>query len=403
MKYLLIPLIFLALTSCSTETKIPAKEIALEAIYNKTDGVIPTLKQLKGKIVVLDFWATWCAPCIEAFPKITAMHHKYSEQDVVFIGITNDPKEKLENFLSESDVPFWMGHDTDGSAFKDYGVTWIPNYVVINKKGAVVYNGNFFDEAMLKEVIETDGYKKEKSEVITDDNTSDLENITFYPGQDPAYLFAYKTKYGEEAPFTTAYSFVIRPSLYDKKIGSGISYNGKTTSITYPYCTLVDFIELSQDKTSPLWVETEAQDSFPYYDIIYAKPLSISDAYSEVEQAFLELTQSKMELQKKKKDVKKLVSSDSEAKLFTKKDLPEGTDKLYTSASSFLPYLEKFSGSIHVLDDALLDKYIPNASFTFDRSIYKATYSELVNTLSHSNIKIKDAQQELDIVIVSSK
>lgn len=169
MKSLLIILVFLAFTSCSTEpkTKIPAKEIALEAIYNKADGVIPTLKELNGKIVVLDFWATWCAPCIEAFPKITAMHHKYSEQDVVFMGITNDPKEKLENFLSESDVPFWMGHDTDGSTFKDYGVTWIPNYVVINRKGAVVYNGNFFDEAMLKEIIETDNPVEEEKEDVS--------------------------------------------------------------------------------------------------------------------------------------------------------------------------------------------------------------------------------------------
>lgn len=172
MKSLLTILIFLALTSCSTEpkTKIPAKEIALEAIYNKADGVIPTLKQLKGKIVVLDFWATWCAPCIEAFPKITELHNKYSSQGVVFMGITNDPKEKLENFLNVQNIPFWMGHDTDGSTFKDYGVTWIPNYVVINRKGNVVYNGNFFDEDFLQEVLETDDYKEDESPLMVTPN-----------------------------------------------------------------------------------------------------------------------------------------------------------------------------------------------------------------------------------------
>ncbi len=173
MKSLLIILIFLVLTSCSTEpkTKIPAKEIVLEGIYNKSDGIIPKLKELKGNTVVLDFWATWCAPCIIAFPKITELHNKYSNQNVVFIGITNDPKEKLETFLNEQNIPFWIGQDTDGSAFKDYGVTWIPNYVVINRKGNVVYNGNFFDEYILKEVIETDTYVEQEKEEVSMETT----------------------------------------------------------------------------------------------------------------------------------------------------------------------------------------------------------------------------------------
>lgn len=409
MKPILLSLVFFSLISCTfTNSKTKntlAKEIVLEAVYNKPDGIIPTLEQLHGKVVVLDFWATWCAPCIAAFPKISELHNKYHTQDVVFIGITDDPKKKLENFLNELNVPFWIANDSDRSAFDDYGIKGIPHYVVVNKKGSVVYSDNFFEEAILKEIIETDTYTKEK----TDENNeasastgkaSDFENTVFYPGQDPAYMYAYKLMYGKEAPFSTTHSFVIRPSLYQKKVGSGISYNGKTTSITYPYCTLTDFLQLSQNKSSALWIENEMQDSIPHFDIIYAKNLSISDAYNDVEKAFLSLTKSKLELVEKTKEVKKLVLVGSKEKLFAKEDLPKGAEKLYTSVASFLRYLEKPSGNIHVLEDVLRGFYIPSASLTFEGPVYKADYKDLINSLSRVGIEIIDAQQEIEVVVV---
>ena len=106
---LCVPLI--AFSQINIGTKAP--EIQLEAIYNKVDNKIPTLESLKGEIVVLDFWAIWCSPCVAAFPENNELYNKYKEQGLHFIAITDDPKEKLENFLKKVKVEFWIGRDED--------------------------------------------------------------------------------------------------------------------------------------------------------------------------------------------------------------------------------------------------------------------------------------------------
>lgn len=332
---------------------------------------------------------------------MTSLYNKYQIQDVVFIGISDDPKKKLENFLNNLDVPFWIGNDTDRSVFKDYGIRGIPHYVIINKKGSVVYSDNFFDETILKEVVETDTYVKKKPS--EDEKTSakipDFEDTTYYPGADPAYLYSYKLKYDDKAPYATTYSLVIRPSLYQNYSGYGISYNGRRTGITYPYCTITDFLLLSQDKSSEVWIAHE-QDSLPHYDIIYSKKGEPSNAYAEIEAAFLEFTNMEIETEKKEKELKRLVKSTQNSKLLTAGDLPKGAEKLYKSVSYILSYLEEASGSIHLLEDSLLDSYVSNKSLEFKDGIHNANYKELQQTLKSVGVEIIQDKAVVDIVVV---
>lgn len=83
-----------------------APEIELEAIFNKEDNKIPTLSSLKNEIIILDFWATWCAPCIASFPEHDKLQKKYKDKGVQFIAITDDSKEKLNNFLGNTSFMF---------------------------------------------------------------------------------------------------------------------------------------------------------------------------------------------------------------------------------------------------------------------------------------------------------
>jgi peroxiredoxin len=132
-----------------------APEIALEAIYNKKDDQIPTLASLKGKIVILDFWATWCSPCLKAFPKHNKLYKKYQDSGVEFIAITDDPKEQLEDFLAKMKLDFWIARDDDQTEFTNYKIVPRPQIYIINREGIVVYQGKEITEEMLKEVIKT--------------------------------------------------------------------------------------------------------------------------------------------------------------------------------------------------------------------------------------------------------
>lgn len=111
------------------------------------DGKKVTLSDLKGKVVVIDFWATWCKPCISSFPGMQATIEKYkSDKDVVFLFI--DTWEQSPNYRSEVEyfiknngynfqVLFDEMQDPQKSVTTAYDVKGIPNKVIIDKEGFI--------------------------------------------------------------------------------------------------------------------------------------------------------------------------------------------------------------------------------------------------------------------------
>ncbi|MCB9852157.1 MAG: redoxin domain-containing protein [Phycisphaerales bacterium] len=98
------------------------------------------LSDLKGKVVVLDFWATWCGPCVQAIPHIQEVAERMKDKPVVVLGINGDQpggEKRVKQFLEKKKITFRQVKDFMGEIKANYGVTSIPCTVLIGKDGIV--------------------------------------------------------------------------------------------------------------------------------------------------------------------------------------------------------------------------------------------------------------------------
>lgn len=97
-----------------------------------------TLESMRGEIVVIDFWGTWCGPCKVAMPKNTEMAEKYADKQVRVIGICNTRKSDVMMETAEKhDGQFAMAADVEDKTKEAYGVQWWPYYVIVDREGIV--------------------------------------------------------------------------------------------------------------------------------------------------------------------------------------------------------------------------------------------------------------------------
>ena len=92
----------------------------------------------RGEIVVMDFWATWCGPCVQALPILSDVTAKYKESGVRFFAVDQlESESTIQKFLTAKHLVPSVALDREGSAGKAYGVTGIPQTVIIGKDGTV--------------------------------------------------------------------------------------------------------------------------------------------------------------------------------------------------------------------------------------------------------------------------
>jgi peroxiredoxin len=110
----------------------PAFELA------KLDGQKISSKDLKGTVYILDFWATWCGPCVASMPALNETYEKYKDKGVkVFACDQQEDKATVSKFAKSGNLTLTVLMDTDGSVGNHYGVTGIPETVVIGKDGKI--------------------------------------------------------------------------------------------------------------------------------------------------------------------------------------------------------------------------------------------------------------------------
>jgi peroxiredoxin len=118
------------------------------------DGETVTLAALRGKVVLLNFWATWCPPCKAEMPDLNNLHRKYAaEHDFVVLGVDfEEDAETVQPFLQQYRLIFPVVLDRDGRVTtKLFGVRPLPTTFIIDREGFVrdAWNGQIASEAML--------------------------------------------------------------------------------------------------------------------------------------------------------------------------------------------------------------------------------------------------------------
>jgi cytochrome c biogenesis protein CcmG/thiol:disulfide interchange protein DsbE len=105
-----------------------------------------TLDGLRNKVVLVDFWASWCGPCRQSFPWLSTMSQRYGENGLVVVAINLDKDRGLaETFLHQLSPPFIVAFDPAGKTAEAFNVTAMPSSFLVSRSGRVVYSHAGFD------------------------------------------------------------------------------------------------------------------------------------------------------------------------------------------------------------------------------------------------------------------
>jgi len=146
-------LLSLSLPVFATE---PAADFALPSFPDDTNI---TLADFKGRVVYLDFWATWCPPCRKSFPWMEEMQQHYKADGLSIIAVSVDKKRQLiEQFIKKTEPTFIVAHDPTGKVAKTYKLRGMPSTYLIDRNGQLVMTHMGFrnkDKAKMEAAIQT--------------------------------------------------------------------------------------------------------------------------------------------------------------------------------------------------------------------------------------------------------
>ncbi|MBF0219779.1 MAG: TlpA family protein disulfide reductase [Gammaproteobacteria bacterium] len=148
----------LLLTGMLWATELTAPSPAPAFTLPRADGSLVTLADLRGKVVYLDFWASWCPPCRKSFPWMNAIHERYQQQGLVVVSVNVDQDRAMAaRFLAQLPAKFEVLYDSDTTVAERYHLVGMPTSFFIDRQGNVVLQHDGFrnsDEAELEAILQ---------------------------------------------------------------------------------------------------------------------------------------------------------------------------------------------------------------------------------------------------------
>lgn len=129
------------------QVKIAEGATAPDFTFTTSEGETANLSDYQGKVVLLNFWATWCGYCIDEMPALQKIAENYPDSVVVLAVNRGDSVSEANTFAEESDYDFVWGLDDDGAIQKLYPANGIPYSIIIDKDGVIgtIYEGSAAD------------------------------------------------------------------------------------------------------------------------------------------------------------------------------------------------------------------------------------------------------------------
>lgn len=130
---------FVLLFSSQGASAVDIGQLAPEFSLGNEGPATVSLSALRGKLVYVDFWASWCAPCRRSFPWMNAMQEKYGANGLVIVGINVDQRNAdAKKFLAQVPAKFAIAYDPAGATPKAYAIKGMPSSVLIDGEGRVL-------------------------------------------------------------------------------------------------------------------------------------------------------------------------------------------------------------------------------------------------------------------------
>ncbi len=118
---------------------------------------LPGKEGASQRVFLVEFWATWCPPCLKSIPHLAELQKKHRKGGLVILGISNEEPETIKAFIkSKMKMPYFVGNDDEMKTTSDWtdDIQTIPHAFLVNKSGIVVWSGNPLDMAVMDKVIE---------------------------------------------------------------------------------------------------------------------------------------------------------------------------------------------------------------------------------------------------------